>query len=454
MNKLFFLLTALTLIWVSACRRPELQPDNLATVVDKEFANVPAVVVQAVRKAYPAATNLSFSELDKGKVWDSRFGAEARNYQARIDAKGTMLEVYAVSAFGERSGMALPAAAQEHIQAKYPGYRIVIAGEGQHNNQKAYKVLVRGEKEEVTLLFDEKGSLFMEFKAAISSTPATDLPKHYPVAQPQDLPAPISQYLRENGLSFEKGMVIMEGENKKSYHVAAKKAEAWHELSFSADGKLIRAYVHIPPVAIQSVNELPAAAAAYLNGYTFERGMKITNREGKIMYMVTARKEGKRDQMTFDSEGKLMQSSMIPPEPQMIKSVDELPDPIKDYLKAYSFEKGMIFYDQESKKYYQIAASKNGKMAFFVFDADGKVIRSSESGPSPHVDQKALTVEALPAPIVEYLNATYKGWTFMKGHVVMAEGKPRSYMVVMQVEKDLYYLMFNGEGKFENVRKG
>jgi hypothetical protein len=36
----------------------------------------------------------------------------------------------------------------------------------------------------------------------------------------------------------------------------------------------------------------------------------------------------------------------------------------------------------------------------------------------------------------------------------MAEGKPRSYMVVMQVEKDLYYLMFNGEGKFENVRKG
>jgi hypothetical protein len=146
MNKLFFLLTALTLIWVSACRRPELQPDNLATVVDKEFANVPTPVVQAVRKAYPAATNLSFSELDKGKVWDSRFGAEARNYQARIDAKGAMLEVYAVSAFGERSGMDLPAAAQSTFMRSTQATELLLRVKGSTITRKPTRYSSVGKK--------------------------------------------------------------------------------------------------------------------------------------------------------------------------------------------------------------------------------------------------------------------------------------------------------------------
>ncbi|WP_345241197.1 PepSY-like domain-containing protein [Nibrella saemangeumensis] len=454
MKKIFFLLTALLVIWVSACRRPEVQPDTPATVVDNDFANVPAVVVQAVRKAYPAATELSFSELDKGKVWDSRFVIDAKNHQARIDVKGTILEAYTVATADARTGITLPAAAQEYIQKTYPNYKIVVAGEGQHNNQKAYKVLVRGEKEEITLVFDEEGKVLLEFKAAVSTRPAEDLPTNYPIVKPEDLPAPISQYLRENGLTFAKGMVIVDGEDKKFYHIAARKGEAIYELSFSGDGGLLRSNVYIPPVAIQSINDLPAAAAAYLNGYTLERGMAFTDREGKKMYSVVVSKDGKRYDMSFDSEGKLLRSALIPPDPQVIRSAAELPEPIKAYLKDYTFEKGMLFYDRDGKKYYEIAASKNGKVAFFVFDAEGKVVRSSESGPNPNVDQKALTAEGLPAPILAHLNATYKGWTFMKGYVVLAEGKAQSYLVVVQVEKDLLYLTFNGEGTFENVRKG
>lgn len=386
MKKILIFLSVWALVWSGACRRTDVQPDNPATVTKDSFAGVPAAVVQAIRKAYPTATELNFTEIDKGKVWDSRFVVDTRNRQARVDAKGTILEDYAVTASSERVGVILPAAAQEYIQTNYPNYKLIAAGEGRHKDQKAYKVLLRSEKEEITLVFDEKGALLLEFKAAVSSRPTTDLPKNYPIGKAEDLPEPVRQYLRENDLTFAKGLVSVEGEGPKTYYVVATKGNAVYELSFSAEGKLLRSNVYIPPVEIKSVNDLPAAAVAYLNGYTFERGAVLTDREGKKTYLVVASKEGKRYEMTFN--------------------------------------------------------------------ADGKLVKSSETRPAPKVEEKALTAETLPAPVTEYLNATYKDWTFMKGYATWAEGKPRGYLVVVQVAKELYYLTFNGEGRFVAVKKG
>ncbi|GAA4406395.1 hypothetical protein GCM10023187_25780 [Nibrella viscosa] len=454
MKKLCVLFMLFTIVWVSSCRRLEVQPDDSAGVVDKNFANVPAVVVQAVRKAYPAATSLSFSEIDKGNVWESRFVVEAKNRQARINAKGTMLEDYAVAASGERSGVgvSLPTAAQEYIQKNYPDYKLIAAGEGRQNEKKAYKVLLRREKEEVTLVFDEKGALLLEFKATVSATPTDDMPKNYPIGRADDLPAPIRQYLQENGLTFAKGLVVMESESKKIYYIVAQKGDAIYELSFGEDGKLVKASVSVPPVALKSVNDLPAAAVAYLTGYTFERGMLLTDKDGKKTYTAVVYKDGKRYEMAFSSEGKLLRSTMTPPEPQAIKSVSELPEAIRTYLKEYTFEKGMKYFDNEGHTFYEIAASKNGTMASFVFDGDGKLIKSSQ--PTPKQEEKPLTAGTLPGPIVEYLNATYKSWTFVKGNAILLDGKLQRYNIQVQVEKTSYILTFNAEGKFEVVKKG
>jgi hypothetical protein len=42
----------------------------------------------------------------------------------------------------------------------------------------------------------------------------------------------------------------------------------------------------------------------------------------------------------------------------------------------------------------------------------------------------------------------------MKGAQAFTEGKSSSYLIVIKVGEALYYVVFDGEGKFEGVRKG
>ena len=383
MKKISFLLTLLAVLWLGACRQQEAQPAN-------EFPDVPAAVVQAVRMAYPTATGLSFTELDKGNVWESDFSVQAVDHQAKVSVKGSILEVYALGKADGVTGsqsVTLPAAAKAYIEKTYPGYKLVAAGEGQYNNQKAYKVALRTEKEEVTLIFDANGTVILEFKAAITPTPET--PKTFPILKTEELPAAASSYLRENSLVFAKGMATVDKDSKKTYLVYATKGTTTYELTFDNDGKLIKSSSSTPmptptTVALKSISELPTAAVAFLTGYTFEKGTLTTSAEGKKTYSVAVSKDGKRYEMTFDGDGKVLTN---------------------------------IY--------------------------------------TPRSEEKALTASSdLPGSITEYLTKTYPGWTFVKGTLVRTDTKPTGYTVVIKVGEVLYYVYFNGEGKFETVKKG
>ena len=88
------------------------------------------------------------------------------------------------------------------------------------------------------------------------------------------------------------------------------------------------------------------------------------------------------------------------------------------------------------------------------FDSNGKLLKSVILPALPKIEEKALVGTDLPKIISEYLNNTYKTWTFMKGYQVLTDGKSTSYVVVIKVNNDLYYVYFNGEGKFEVAKKG
>ena len=345
-----------------------------------------------MKGAYPTATNLRFSEIDKGNIWESDFSVQAVDHQAKVNLKGTILEAYALGSANGVTGnqsVTLPTAAKAYIEKTYPAYKILAIGEGQYNNQKAYKVLLRSEKEEVTLIFDTNGTLILEFKAAVTPTPSTgtpETPKTFPITKTDDLPAAASQYLQDNGLTFAKGVASVDKDNKKTYLVVATKGTTTVELTFDNDGKLVKSSSNTPvpaPIELKSVNELPAAAIAYLASYSFVKGSVIT---------------------------------------------------------------------KEGKKYYSVVVTKEGKRYEITFDADGKVLTSVST---PKIEEKALTSgKDLPGSITEYLTKTYPGWTFMKAIVVLTDSKPTSYTVVIKVGEPLYYVLFNGEGKFESVKKG
>ena len=383
MKKIVAFVTLFALLGLGACRQQQDVQPTAAT----EFPNVPTAVVQAVKSTYPSAMKLRFSEIDKGNMWESDFELQAVAHQATINSKGDILEAYAVGnpeKFGNEHSVMLPAAAKAYIEKTYPVHKVRAIGEGQHNNQKAYKVMLRTDKEEIMLIFDAAGALVLEFKMPLKPTPET--PKTFPILKTDDLPATINQYLKDNGLTFARGVASVGKDAKKMYLVVANKGTTMFELVFDHDGKLVKSNSFTPPpapVELKSVNDLPAAAIAFLVGYRFEKGF-VAQKEGKKFYVVIAHKDGKRYDITFDADGKVL-----------------------------------------SNKY------------------------------APVPVEKAITATAeLPASIIKYLDKDYVGWTFVKGSVVLIDSKPDSYSVVVKIGGTLYYFSFNGEGKFQTVRKG
>jgi hypothetical protein len=319
MKPFSLLITLLVFLGLGACRQQEAQP----TLAD-EFPAVPTVVVQALRTAYPSAKDLSFTEIDKGNIWESAFTVQAINHQAKVNAKGTILEAYAVgnAAAGDKgpTSVTLPAAAKAYIDKTYPGYKLMAIGEGQYNNQKAYKVLLQNEKEAVTLIFDGNGALYLEFKEAVVSKPITvvaDLPKTFPITKAEELPAAISQYLRDNGLTFAKGLASVDKADKKTWLIIATKETAIHELLFDNDGKLLKASsvaVPVPPVsnlkekAITAATELPAIITDYLTknypNWVFMKGILTMNGEKPLSYLIVIKIDTTLYYVTFNGEGK------------------------------------------------------------------------------------------------------------------------------------------------------
>lgn len=377
MKQRSFILALLALVWLGACRQQEAQP-----TATTEFPDVPVTVVQALRVAYPTATNLSFTEIDKGNVWESDFSVQAVNHEVKINANGSILEAYALGGDGATgpASVTLPAAAKAYIDKAYPGYKITAIGDGQYNNQKAYKVLLRSEKEEVTLIFDGNGALILELKS--TSTPAPEAPKTFPITKADDLPAAARQYLTDSSLVFAKGIATVDKDAKKTYLVYATKGTTTYELVFDADGKLIRSSSSAPrpatptTVELKSISELPAAAIAYLAGYTFEKGSVTTSAEGKKTYSVAVNKDGKRYEIVFDGDGKILTNKYTPRPEEKALTAGDLPTAITEYLNktytSWTFVKGVLVQTDGKPTSYTVVIKVGDILYSVFFSGEGK----------------------------------------------------------------------------------
>lgn len=385
MKKFSILILLLTAALLNACRQNDLAPvDTNASM----YKDVPTAVVRAVQEAYPAAVNLSFSEVDKGKIWNADFTNAAVAHQATINQKGEILEAYAVGDAAKVAG--LPAAIDAYIQKNYAGYKLIAWGEGQQNGQKAYKVTLRKESEEVTLIFDGNGTLLLTYKAtAPTATTISDV-KTYPITKAEELPAPIAAYLQTNGLTFAKGVTMVDKAGKKTYVIVATKGTTLFDLTFDNDGKLIRSNSYTPPpapVALKSVNELPAAAVTYLQGYTFVSGTVYTDNDGQKSYIVNATKAGKQFVFAFDNGGKLIRSSEVPTLPkieQKALAASDIPAPITTYLNAnyagWSFTKGVLTLTDGAASNYLLVIKVGNDLYTVSFDGSGKFIGARKNG--------------------------------------------------------------------------
>ncbi|RYF75581.1 MAG: hypothetical protein EOO39_06700, partial [Cytophagaceae bacterium] len=227
-------------------------------------------------------------------------------------------------------------------------------------------------------------ALILEFKAAIK--PLADTPKTFPITKADELPAAASQYLRDNGMTFAKGMASVDKEAKKTYQVVATKGTTVYELVFDNAGKLIKSSSTTPPpapVELKSINELPAAAVAFLTGYTFEKGSVIT-KEGKKIYSVAVSKDGKRYEITFDADGKVLTNTYTPRTTETsLAGSSDLPGNVREYLTknypGWTFVKAVLVKTDTKPTNYNVYVKVGEVTYVVVFAGDGSFVSAKKA---------------------------------------------------------------------------
>lgn len=368
-------------------------------ISDVDSETVPQAVSSAVRKAYPEATDLKFTELEANKIWESEFVVKVQEMSAVVNNTGQITETYNVA----RVGATLPESAQKFITTNYPDATIISIDE-QVNEQKkviGYRVLIKTkEGKQVMMLFDTTGSLTLLIVK--DGTPTTKPEtKTYAIEQ-KDLPEAIKKVLMEKHGEYKylKGVVMIENE-KKTYHVVVSKDMVNYEYALDENGKILR---------------------------SSSSGMKSDKPKA------TQKELGKND----------------------------IPTKSKEYLdktyKAWDYMKGLIFYENDKITGYLVAVKSEGKLYYVYFNASGEYLKTTTEStietPASSVQEKAIEAKDILGNSKEYLTKNYAGWVFLKGVAKLKENKIYQYLIVIKVGDNMYYVLFDGEGKFLEARKG
>ena len=133
MKKLYIFLLFLPLIFSACDSVTDLQPQqNLNEAV-------PQVTINAIKQAFPEATKIKFSTIEKNKFWQSDFEVKVEPMSAIVSHLGEITETYKVT--GE---VALPENIKKYIETNYAGATIKNASQqiGKDGKGVGYKVSV------------------------------------------------------------------------------------------------------------------------------------------------------------------------------------------------------------------------------------------------------------------------------------------------------------------------
>ena len=251
------------------------------------------------------------------------------------------------------------------------------------------------------MLFDTTGSLTLLI--AKDGTPSTKPESNTYAIEPKDLPEAIKKVLTEKHgeYKFIKGVVMVEN-GKKTYHVVVSKEMVIYEYTFDETGAILK---------------------SSSSGIKADAPNKVTQKE-----------LGKND----------------------------IPGKSKEYLdktyKSWDYMKGLVFYENDKVTGYLAVVKVEGKLYYVYFDATGGYLKTTTETtvetPKPTVQEKAIETKDILGNSKEYLTKNYAGWIFVKGVAKLKENKIYQYLIVIKVGDNLYYVTFDGDGRFLEARKG
>lgn len=471
MKKLYILLLILSAIISSCDSVNDLQPQqNLNEAV-------PQATVNAIRQAFPEATKIKFSTIEKNKVWQSDFEVKIEPMSAVVNNLGEITETYKVT--GE---VALPENIKTYISSNYAGATIKNASQQITKDGKleGYKVLIKStDNKDIALIFDATGTLTLQIADNKNGNgPAPNPPKIYFIEK-NALPDVIKTYLSTKHPDYKciKAAVVVDGDAK-NYSIVISQDLTSYEYLFDEKGNVLKSNsfgVDAPTNRIEdkplNISSLPAPIKVFLDkefkGWAYEKGISISQNGALLGYNILITYEKKQYSLQFDAKGTLIRKEQVGGggsgnnkyvvQPILPK---DLPKTIINFLvekhKEFNYIQTSLITEKNTKTYW-VTILKGSITYDYTFNESGAVLKVTEIAiklPDNKVNEVALEAKDIPVKIKEFLNKNYAGWMFQKGIIAYKENKVFAYQIAIRVNNSNYYISFDSSANFLLARRG
>ena len=223
-----------------------------------------------------------------------------------------------------------------------------------------------------------------------------------------------------------------------------------------------------------TADQLPAAATAYLTttyaGYTLIQAMQGTDRTGATFYAVVIEQNSIRYHLHFDANGAFVagkggRGPGMNDANETTITADALPAAITTYLTTTYPGYVLVQAEQAADSagvviYYETVITANGKTFQLNFDPAGNLLKGGggkggHGGPGGGKPMgTSLTAAQLPATVTTYLTTNYSGYTFGQAYQATTRDGVTVYAVMITQNSTRYFLLFDANGAFVNVRTG
>lgn len=244
------IILACTVVLLGAC--------NKVKDTNPQAANVPAQVVQLVKEQYENASNLTFSEIVKDKIWQADFDTPQKKIAAAVNTSN-VISSYRLA--GDQAPDSLSALLQSFVikggtfsnfkEEEYTWYK-----EGNYGKTFVADYAWNGGK----YLF-QWGVTMLSGTATYNLEMAPAISKVTSLSQ-QDLPPAILQYLSQRGVAFERYTVYKNTQEQNTYSVYVSKNNKYFTLLFNNDNILVAGFEDL--TFVDNISSLPENIKNYL----------------------------------------------------------------------------------------------------------------------------------------------------------------------------------------------
>lgn len=220
--------------------------------------------------------------------------------------------------------------------------------------------------------------------------------------------------------------------------------------------------VNLPTTITTSINATYPNATIN-SSYSKYNNLKV--QDGYFVQITTA--TSKRLELSFDLIGALISTIEMSAASVMskyaINKFEDLPENIRNYLTnrhtglVFSYGAGVVV---DNVTTFYVMVKLGDVLHNYSFNSNAVVLTYStsslvNSGGTSTSSQKSLTsATEVPPVIATYLNAHFVGWKFLKGLAMYENNALASYIIVVQVNADIYYIYFDAAGGFTGAKKG